>query len=108
MQNLVFTQLSVPEVRQLFREELADFFSINQFHQQSHNKESLDEYGGIDLAVQLTGLAKPTIYYKVHKREIPHSKRGNRLRFSRRELIEWIEDGKRLTLEERTDKYLND
>jgi len=29
MENLVFTQLSIPEVRQLFREELARFFNEN-------------------------------------------------------------------------------
>ena len=29
MENLVFTQLSIPEVRQLFREELARFFAEN-------------------------------------------------------------------------------
>lgn len=94
MQNLVFTQLSIPEVRQIFRDELESFFA----EKQSGSKQiETDEISGIDLAIELTGLAKPTIYGLVSERKIPHSKQGKRLYFSRRELIEWIKDGKRKT-----------
>ncbi|MEJ7862370.1 MAG: helix-turn-helix domain-containing protein [Pyrinomonadaceae bacterium] len=96
MQNLVFTQLSIPEVRQLFRQELEQFFS----KQLNNQKTETDEIGGIDLAVEITGKAKPTIYGLVHDRKIPHSKRGKQLYFSRRELTEWIKDGKRKTQSE--------
>jgi len=49
------------------------------------------------LAIELTGLARPTIYGLVHGRTIPHSKRGKKLYFSRRELTEWLKQGKRKT-----------
>ena len=94
MQNLVFTQLSIPEVRQIFRDELESFFAEKQ---SSVKQIKTDEISGIELAIELTGLAKPTIYGLVSERKIPHSKQGKRLYFSRQELLEWIKDGKRKT-----------
>ncbi len=61
---------------------------------------SISEIGGINLACELTGLAKPTVYSLVSERKIPHSKRGKKLYFSRRELIKWIESGRRKTITE--------
>ncbi|MCA9003376.1 MAG: helix-turn-helix domain-containing protein [Planctomycetes bacterium] len=52
-----------------------------------------DEIGGIELAQAVTGLAASTIYKKVHRSEIPYSKRGGRLFFSRRKLEEWCLSG---------------
>ncbi len=97
MQNLVFTQLSIPEVRQLFRDELENFF-VEKRIGEPENKT--DEIGGIDLAIELTGLAKPTIYSLCSERKIPHSKQGKRLYFSRQDLLEWIKNGKRKTQNE--------
>jgi excisionase family DNA binding protein len=94
MENLVFTQLSITEVRQLFREELESYFAEKPA---GNEKSSLDEIGGVDLAIQITGLAKPTIYSLVHGRSIPHSKRGKKLYFSRQELTDWLKQGKRKT-----------
>ncbi len=94
MQNLVFTQLSIPEVRQLLRDELESFFAEKQ---SGAKRIETDEISGIELAIELTGLAKPTIYGLVSERKIPHSKQGKRLYFSRQELLEWIRDGKRKT-----------
>ena len=94
MENLVFTQLSIPEVRQLFREELENYFAENRT---GETITKTDEIGGIDLAIEITGLAKPTIYGLVSERKIPHSKQGKRLYFSRQELLEWLKQGKRKT-----------
>ena len=52
------------------------------------------------MAIELTGLAKPTIYGLVSERKIPHSKRGKKLYFSRFELLEWLTNGKRKTRDE--------
>lgn len=59
-----------------------------------------ESLGGIQLAVQITGLAIPTIYSYVSERQIPHYKKGKRLYFKRSELEKWIEGGKRKTEEE--------
>jgi excisionase family DNA binding protein len=56
--------------------------------------------GGVELAMQLTGLAKSTIYNLVSTQRIPHHKRGKKLYFSRAELEHWLADGKSETLRE--------
>ncbi|MDJ1503527.1 helix-turn-helix domain-containing protein [Xanthocytophaga agilis] len=58
------------------------------------------QLGGIDLAVQITGLAKSTVYNLVSEGRLPHMKRGKKLYFSRTELENWIADGKQKTLQE--------
>ncbi len=92
-------QLTIPtndEIRAAVRDELLTFFSLYQFQPQPE----VDDIGGIDLAVKITGKAKPTIYSLVSERKIPHSKRGKQLYFSRKELLEWIYSGKRRTASE--------
>jgi hypothetical protein len=53
------------------------------------------EVGGIGLAQEVTRLSKARIYALVSARDIPHSKRGNKLYFNRAELLEWVSAGKR-------------
>lgn len=62
----------------------------------------LQESGGIELAIELTGLSKSTIYKLVHRRKIPHSKPSGtkQLRFSRARLQEWVKSGAQQTEEE--------
>ena len=48
----------------------------------------------IDEAVTITGYKKSTIYSKVSRFEIPVISRLRPLTFSRKSLIEWIENGK--------------
>ena len=55
---------------------------------------------GIDEACKLIGKAKPTVYTLVRKRILPSYKNGKKLYFFRNELLEWIENGRRKTLEE--------
>lgn len=51
----------------------------------------------INEACAFTGYKKSTIYGLVSRREIPHSKKGKNLYFSRRELDEYMREGKRKT-----------
>jgi excisionase family DNA binding protein len=51
--------------------------------------------GGIELAQEITRLSKSRIYNLVSERGIPHSKRGNKLYFSRADLMAWVEAGNR-------------
>ena len=53
------------------------------------------EIGGIDLAQQVTRLSKARLYALVSERSIPHSKRGNKLYFTRVELLNWLSAGRR-------------
>ncbi len=94
MQNLVLTQLSTTDLKNLFEETLQTFFAEKQI---SDNLIQKDEIGGIELAVEVTGLARATIYSLCCNRKLPHSKQNKKLYFSRAELSGWIKDGKRKT-----------
>lgn len=93
MENLVFTQLSVPEIRQLFRKELESFFSEQSFLPAKPEAEILT----VDQTADFLKLAKQTVYQLVSAREIPFSKRGKRLYFNRHELEQWIAEGRKAT-----------
>ncbi|WP_426060626.1 helix-turn-helix domain-containing protein [Hymenobacter sp. B1770] len=53
------------------------------------------EVGGIELAQEITRLSKPRIYALVSKRGLPVAKRGNKLYFTRADLVAWVNAGKR-------------
>lgn len=54
-----------------------------------------DEIGGLELALEVTGLAARTIYKLTHRRAIPHRRVGGRLYFRRSELEAWLDGGRR-------------
>jgi len=54
------------------------------------------EVGGLELAQEVTRLSKARLYTLVSNRQIPHSKRGNKLYFNRADLIAWVEEGTRV------------
>jgi excisionase family DNA binding protein len=92
--DITVTNLTIDDITKAIRNELRGYF------EQQEEKEREDEIGGIELAIELTGLAKPTIYGLVSERKIPHSKRGKKLYFSRQELLVWLTNGKRKTQDE--------
>lgn len=96
MENLVFTQLSIPEVKQLFKQELENFFAVNPH--QSEASESPEQLLTINETANFLHLAVPTIYGMVSKREIPFNKKRGRLYFLKSELIDWIKEGRKKTL----------
>lgn len=54
----------------------------------------------IEKACRIIGKAKPTVYALVRKRLIPCYKNGKKLYFFEDELLEWISNGKKKTLQE--------
>ncbi len=94
METLTFNQLTEYDIRAAVRAELSTFFSGDQINQVQPDR---DEVGGIELAMRVTGKAKATLYSMASRRELPHSKRGKHLYFSKNELLRWIADGKRKT-----------
>jgi excisionase family DNA binding protein len=63
----------------------------------------------IEEAGALVHLTKPTIYGLVHTGDIPHSKKGKRLYFSQKDLLNWIYTGRRKTrieIEAEADSFL--
>lgn len=94
MENVILTQLSVPEIRQLFRQELENYFASNTVN---GNQDEADQLLTIKQTAELLSLSVPTIYGLVSRGEIPHSKKGKRLYFSKQELLEWVKAGRKKT-----------
>ena len=63
--------------------------------------EQPDQFLTIDEAAALLHLTKPTLYSKHSKGEIPGvCKQGKRLYFSRKELLDWVAEGRQRTTDE--------
>jgi excisionase family DNA binding protein len=92
MESLVFTQLSIPEVRQLLRQELEVFFSTNK---QQHG--NVDHWFDInDLCEYLPGKpSKATIYAYIAANNIPFHKGAKKLRFLKSEIDDWLKQSKK-------------
>jgi len=63
-----------------------------------------DEFLTIPQAAKLLHLSVPTMYGKTHRNELPFMKRGKRVLFSKKQLIEYMEQGRKLTNEELKEK----
>jgi excisionase family DNA binding protein len=78
--------------------------------QSSTRSPEADALLTIQQAASFLNLAIPTLYSKVSRQEIPCSKNGKRLYFSKAELMDWIRSGKKLTvadIQANTDKHLS-
>ena len=98
MENVVFTQLSIPEIRQMFRQELETYFAIQK--QGNISQPEPEQLLTVQQAAEFLNLSVPTLYGYSQRAEIPVCKRGKRLYFSKQSLFEWIKDGKKKTLAE--------
>ena len=98
MENVIFTQLSIPEIRQLFRQELETYFATQK--QGNTNQPEPEQLLTVQQAAELLNLSVPTLYGYTQRAEIPGCKRGKRLYFSKQSLFEWIKDGRKKTLAE--------
>lgn len=88
---------------------LDDLISFAEFILEKYKEEnqvtktSTNEFGGIELAVDITGYSKSSIYTLVSKREIPFYKKNGKLWFSEKELTDWLLSGNK---EEDLRKYI--
>jgi excisionase family DNA binding protein len=62
------------------------------------------EFIGAMEACKILKISLPTLYSKVSLREVPFYKKGNRLHFSKAELLEWIQEGKKSSLADISEK----
>lgn len=56
----------------------------------------------VDEAADFLQEAKATLYSRTSRREIPFYKRGKKLYFKKKELIDWVEKGRKRTYDELT------
>ena len=105
MENVIFTQLSIPEIRQLFRQELETYFATQK--QGNTNQPEPEQLLTVQQAAELLNLSVPTLYGYTQRAEIPVCKRGKRLYFSKQSLFEWIKDGRKKTKRKQKSQLTN-
>ena len=66
----------------------------NELQIQPHKVTQEDEFLNIEELSNLIGLTKPTLYGHVHRNTIPFIKKGKMLRFSKNDILNWLQDGK--------------
>ncbi len=97
MENIVFTQLSVDEVRKMLREEIKG--ALTEVNPSQEPPEE-NTYLNIQQVSELINLAVPTIYGLVHRRHIPFIKRGKKLLFEKEQLTDWLRNARKKTVTE--------
>lgn len=95
MKNLTFDQL--PEAIVALYDKLLSIEKMIDNLKMGNNIPHQDLLN-IQQASELVTLAIPTLYSKVSLKEIPFSKKGKRLYFSRSELLEWVNSGRKETI----------
>ena len=109
--NRQFYMLSEDDIK-----ELAEQITVNiqnklggTISSTSSSKAPTDEFLNIEELTKLIGLTKPTIYGHVHRNTIPYIKKGKMLRFSKLDILHWLENGKNTSksdLEAKANEYL--
>ncbi len=89
--------------RELFNEQEKRFIENNKTT--STSKEDKDLIF-LEEVCEITGYTRPTLYSKISRFEIPVLSRGKPLTFSKKEIIEWIHQGKPHALEQKADAYI--
>jgi excisionase family DNA binding protein len=98
MENLMLTTIEKDElslmiencVRKVVRESIG----------QKSSPEPEYLIGIKEAAREILGLSESRVYTLCSTKKIPHIKRGNRLYFSRQELLEWLKAGKVDTIDD--------
>ncbi|MCG8858902.1 helix-turn-helix transcriptional regulator [Tenacibaculum finnmarkense] len=67
---------------------------------ETNQPQELEEPINIKEVAKLTELSVATLYGYVQRCEIPNYKKGNRLKFFKSEIIDWIKEGKVKTVSE--------
>lgn len=108
MNNLSFENL--PQAVSELNVKLSNIESLLKELRNQNSSEQTDELFTIEQAAEFLKLTVPTMYGKVHRKEVPCMKQGKRLYFSKLELIAYIKDGRLRTtyeLEQAANDYLS-
>lgn len=106
MKDLTFDKL--PEAVAKLYDKLNNIESLLQAQANAPQQEP-DELLTVEQTADFLNLSVHTIYSHVRRATIPVSKRARRLYFSKRQLMEWLREGKKETAAEtaaRVDKYI--
>jgi excisionase family DNA binding protein len=106
MENIIFTQLRVSEIRSLLREELESYFKT-QKDRVRNNPPQTEKLLTVQEAAAYLSLSVATIYSKVSRNELPFMKRGKRVYFTQMELLDYLKDGRNKSNEEIEEEAIN-
>ena len=95
MNEIIFTTFSKDEIQNLIENAVK-----TALHQKIIDNDNVDTILDADQAAAFIGIAKATLYCKCSEKHIPHFKKGKKLYFDKRELIEWLKSGKRKTIDD--------
>jgi len=100
---MVLTQLSESEVRRMIREEVTASISSTKII----SKEKEIEYLTIEDVANYINMAVSSVYGYVHTKRIPYIKKGKRLIFEKSKIDEWLQSGRKRTIQEIEDNVNN-
>lgn len=106
MENIVFTQLRVSEIKDLLREELERFFETQKDRLKNHPPQT-EKLLTVQEAANYLSLSVATIYSKVSRNELPFMKRGKRVYFTELELLNYLKNGRNKSNEEIEEEVIN-
>jgi excisionase family DNA binding protein len=99
MQEVTFN--TMPQALKLIADRLeAVHRLLSEGHELQPTKQHEEELLTIQGAAEFLRLSVPTIYAKVHRRELPFLKRSKRLYFEKAELLAYLKEGRALTTSE--------
>jgi excisionase family DNA binding protein len=98
MKKNFLVELTIEDVRQLFKTEVAAL--IKSVNQKEPKIVQEDELLSLEQTCKFLHFAKPTVYAYVAKRKIPFIKKGRKLLFSKQQLILWLKESYKKTEKE--------
>jgi excisionase family DNA binding protein len=99
MQDLVLITLSKDEFKEMIKEIIVEALNRQTETTISHDNH-IDKPMTVKEVSEFINLSVSTIYGLTHKRSIPYSKKGKRLYFNKLEIIKWVNEGRRKTVDE--------
>ena len=98
MQAVTITQITPPELEELIEKSIKKVLAIHSANKaiQLESEQLLT----IQQAGELLNLSVATLYGYTQRAEIPVCKKAKRLYFSKKDLLEWIKQGRKKTVEE--------
>lgn len=107
MEGIIFTQLSISEIRAIIREEVSSVLEKRNINEVAEKEQ--ERIITFQEACDFLKIAAPTLYKYTSKSMIPHIKKGRKLYFNKSTLIDWLKSGEKKSIsdiEKQVDYFL--
>jgi excisionase family DNA binding protein len=96
-EKIILSTMNLDEIASRVAEKIYD---LQKKDSEKRIGQTENELMNISQVAELLNLALPTIYTMTCKREIPFIKKGKKLYFKKKDVLEWLDAGRKLTREE--------